>query len=530
MIEVRNVAVQFDARVLYDNVNLKFTDGNCYGLIGANGAGKSTFLRILSKDLEPDTGSVYIPENETLFMLKQDQFAYDKYTVLDTVMMGNEELFKIMAAKDKLYAKADFTEADGLLAGELEGRFEELDGWNAESDAGMLLEGLGVSVDLSYSLMSELTGSDKVKVLLAQSLFGKPNTLLLDEPTNNLDVQAIVWLEEFLINYENTVIVVSHDRHFLNKVCTHIADVDYGAIKIFSGNYDFWYESSQLISRQLREGNKKKEERIKELEDFIARFSANASKSKQATSRKRTLDKIELDDLKPSTRKYPFIEFKPARESGKSIVLLDQVSKQTESASLENISFSLMRDDKVLIVGDPLKTTLLLDLIDGKLKPDSGTVSLGQATQKSYIPRDSREFFDSSETILSWLSSYTSIDDQSYIRGFLGRMLFSGEDPLKSVNVLSGGEKARCMLSKTMLEGPNLLILDDPTNHLDLESIHSLNNSLTEYKGELIFVSQDRQFIETIANRIIEIKADGSIVDRRMTYSEYLAREYGIEN
>ena len=368
MIEVRNVAVQFDSRVLYENVNLKFTDGNCYGLIGANGAGKSTFLRVLSKDLEPDTGSVYVPENETLYMLKQDQFAYDDYTVLNTVMMGNEELFKIMAAKDELYAKSDFSEADGILAGELEGRFEELDGWNAESDAGMLLEGLGVSVDLAYSLMSDLSASDKVKVLLAQSLFGKPNTLLLDEPTNNLDVQAIAWLEEFLINYENTVIAVSHDRHFLNKVCTHIADVDYGAIKIFSGNYDFWYESSQLLSRQLREGNKKKEERIKELEDFIARFSANASKSKQATSRKRTLDKIELDDLKPSTRKYPFIEFKPERESGKSIVFLEQVSKETENASLDNISFSLMRGDKVLIVGDPLKTTLLLDLIDGKIE------------------------------------------------------------------------------------------------------------------------------------------------------------------
>ncbi len=530
MIEVRNVAVQFDSRVLYENVNLKFTDGNCYGLIGANGAGKSTFLRILSKDLEPDAGQVYIPENETLYMLKQDQFAYDEYSVLNTVMMGNEELYKIMDAKEKLYAKSDFTEADGILAGELEGRFDEMDGWNAESDAAALLDGLGVRVDLHYSLMSELSGSDKVKVLLAQSLFGHPNTLLLDEPTNNLDVQAIAWLEEFLINYKNTVIVVSHDRHFLNKVCTHIADVDYGDIRIFSGNYDFWYESSQLLSRQLKDSNKKKEEKIKELEEFIARFSANASKSKQATSRKKTLDKIELDDLKPSGRKYPFIEFKPERESGKSIVFLEEVSKTTDAASLKNITFSLLQGDKVLIMGDPLKTTLLLDIIEGKIKPDSGTVLLGQAVKKSYIPRDNREFFLSYKSILEWLSTYTEIDDQTYIRGFLGRMLFSGEDPLKSVNVLSGGEKARCMLSKTMLEGPNLLILDDPTNHLDLESIQSLNNSLTDFKGELIFVCQDRQFVETIANRIIEIKDDGTIEDRRTTYSEYLAREYGLES
>lgn len=393
-----------------------------------------------------------------------------------------------------------------------------------------MLDGLGVSVDLHYLLMSELSGSEKVKVLLAQSLFGHPNTLLLDEPTNNLDVQATAWLEEFLINYKNTVIVVSHDRHFLNKVCTHIADVDYGSIKIYAGNYDFWYESSQLLSRQLKDSNKKKEDKIKELEDFIARFSANASKSKQATSRKRTLDKIELDDLKPSGRKYPYIEFKPERESGKSIVYLEQVSVQTDVASLENISFSMMQGDKLLLMGDPLKTTLLLDIIEGRVKPDRGTVSLGQAVKKSYIPRDNREFFLSSESILDWLSNYTSIDDRAYIRGFLGRMLFSGEDPLKCVSVLSGGEKARCMLSKSMLEGPNLLILDDPTNHLDLESIQSLNNSLTEYKGELIFVCQDRQFVETIANRIIEIKDDGNLVDRRTTYSEYLAYEYGLDS
>ena len=530
MIEVRNIAVQFDSRVLYENVNLKFTDGNCYGLIGANGAGKSTFLRVLSKDLEPDAGQVIIPENETLYMLKQDQFAYDDYTVLNTVIMGNEKLYKIMTEKDALYQKADFNEADGIRAGDLEAQFAEMDGWNAESDAASLLNGLGVDGALHNSLMRELSGSEKVKVLLAQSLFGNPNTLLLDEPTNNLDVHAIVWLEEFLINYKNTVIVVSHDRHFLNKVCTHIADVDYGSIKIFAGNYDFWYESSQLISRQLKDSNKKKEEKIKELEAFIARFSANASKSKQATSRKQTLSKIELDDLKPSGRKYPFIEFKPEKESGKSIVSLDRVSKKTEAAQLENISFSLMRGDKVLILGDPLKTTLLLDLIDGKVTPDSGEISLGQAAQKSYIPRDNREYFENSESIITWLAKYTNIDDLSYIRGFLGRMLFSGDEPLKSVNVLSGGEKARCMLSKSMLEGPNLLILDDPTNHLDLEAIQALNDSLKNYKGELIFVCEDRQFVETIANRIIEIKDDGTVIDRRTTYSEYLLNEYGLES
>ncbi|NLW15313.1 MAG: ATP-binding cassette domain-containing protein [Erysipelothrix sp.] len=530
MIEVRDVAVQFGSQVLYEHVNLKFTDGNCYGLIGANGAGKSTFLRVLSKELEPNSGHVYIPENETLYMLKQDQYAYDAYTVLDTVMMGNEELYKIMAEKDALYAKADFSEADGILAGELEAKFGEMNGWNAESDAATLLDGLGIPVDMHYNKMDELSGGEKVKVLLAQSLFGEPNTLLLDEPTNNLDVKAIAWLEEFLINYKNTVIVVSHDRHFLNKVCTHIADVDYGDIKIFSGNYDFWYETSQLISRQMKDKNKKKEEKIKELEEFIARFSANASKSKQATSRKRTLDKIELDDLQPSRRKYPYIEFKAERESGKSILFLENVSKKTDQASIENVSLTVGKDDKILLMGDPLKTSLLLDLIDGKVEPDSGTITVGQTVTKSYIPRDNREYFEGNEPILNWLSNYTDIDDQAYIRGFLGRMLFSGEEPLKSVNVLSGGEKARCMMSKAMLEAPNLLLLDDPTNHLDLESIQALNNSLKDYKGELIFVCHDRQFVESITNRIIEIKDDGTIIDRLSSYGEYLEKEYGMKD
>ncbi len=529
MIEVRDITVQFGSQVLYEHVNLKFTDGNCYGLIGANGAGKSTFFRVLSKELEPNAGYVHIPENETLYMLKQDQFAYDAYTVLDTVMMGNEALYRIMKEKDALYAKPDFSEADGILAGELEAKYADMNGWNAESDAAFLLTGLGIPVEQHYLMMNEMSGGDKVKVLLAQSLFGEPNTLLLDEPTNNLDVKAIAWLEEFLINYKNTVIVVSHDRHFLNKVCTHIADVDYGDIKIYSGNYDFWYETSQLVSKQLMDKNKKKEEKIKELEEFIARFSANASKSKQATSRKRTLDKIVLDDIQPSRRKYPFIEFKAKRESGKSILSLENVSKKTDQTSLENISFTLNKGDKILLMGDPLKTTLLLDLIDGKIEADSGEIILGQTVTKSYIPRDNRSYFEGEEPILNWLARFTDIDDIPYIRGFLGRMLFSGEEPLKPIHVLSGGEKARCMMSKAMLEAPNLLLLDDPTNHLDLESIQALNNSLSDYKSELIFVSKDRQFVETISNRIIEIKEDGSIIDRVLSYSEYLEKEYGIK-
>ncbi len=528
MIEVRDVTVQFGSRVLYENVNLKFTDGNCYGLIGANGAGKSTFLRVLSKDLEPNAGHVYIPENETLYMLKQDQFAYDEYTVMDTVIMGNEELYNIIQQKNELYAKPDFSEEDGLKVADLEGLFAEMDGWNAESDAAVLLDGLGIPADMHYSNMSELSGGEKVKVLLAQSLFGEPNTLLLDEPTNNLDVKAIAWLEEFIINYKNTVIVVSHDRHFLNKVCTHIADVDFGSIKIFAGNYDFWHDTSQLILRQMKDQNKKKEEKIKELEDFIARFSANASKSKQATSRKKTLDKIELDDIQPSTRKYPFIEFKPERESGKSIIATDGISKKTEETSIENISINMTQGDKILLLGDPLKTSLLLDVLAGEIEPDSGSMNVGQTVIKSYIPKDNRKYFTGEESILDWLSEYSKIDDVTYIRGFLGRMLFSGDEVLKSVNVLSGGEKARCMFSKSMMEGPNLLLLDDPTNHLDLESIQSLNNSLKEFKGELVFVSHDRQFIDSITNRIIEIKDDGTLVDRRTTYSEYLEKEYGI--
>lgn len=528
MIETQDVSVRFGSRTLYDKVNLKFTDGNCYGLIGANGAGKSTFLKVLSGELQPDTGRVIIKPNETVFTLKQDHFAFDEYTVLETVLMGNTKLYEIMKEKDAIYCKEDFSEEDGIKAGELEAAFAEMDGWNAESNAATLLNGLGIPVELHDNMMKDLAGGDKVKVLLAQALFGKPNTLLLDEPTNHLDIKACAWLEHFLMNYENTVIVVSHDRHFLNKVCTYIADVDYGKIKLFAGNYDFWYESSQLITKQLKDANRKKEEKIKELEDFIARFAANASKSKQATSRKKTLDKITLDDLQPSTRKYPFIEFKPERESGKSILYIENVEKQVDECKLTNISFNMMKGDKVALLGDPMQTTLLLQLIAGEVKPDRGTIDMGQTIRTSYIPDDNTKYFEGNQSICEWLSQYTDIDDMSFIRGFLGRMLFSGEEPLKAVNVLSGGEKARCMLSKTMLEAGNLLLMDDPINHLDLESIQALNNALIKYNGELIFVCHDHQFVQTIANRIIEIREDG-IIDRRMSYDDYLEKEYGIE-
>ena len=521
MIETQNVSVRFGSRTLYDNVNLKFTDGNCYGLIGANGAGKSTFLRVLSGELKPDTGTVIIKPNETVFTLKQDHFAFDEYTVLETVLMGNTKLYEVKREKDEIYCKEDFSEADGIRAGELEAAFADMDGWNAESNAATLLNGLGISVDLHDLFMKELSGSDKVKVLLAQALFGKPNTLLLDEPTNHLDIKACSWLEHFLMNYENTVIVVSHDRHFLNKVCTHIADVDYGKIKLFAGNYDFWYESSQLISRQLKDANSKKEEKIKELEDFIARFSANASKSRQATSRKKILDKITLDDLQPSTRKYPFIEFKPERESGRSILYIEDVEKQVEDCRLTNISFNMMKGDKVALIGDPLKTTLLLKLIAQELTPDAGSIQLGQTIRVSYIPDDNSAYFEGTQSICDWLSQYTDIDDMSFIRGFLGRMLFSGEEPLKPVNVLSGGEKARCMLSKMMISGANVLMLDEPTDHLDMESIDALNRGMIKFPGVMIFSSRDHQIVQTTANRIMEI-INGKLVDKITTYDEYL--------
>lgn len=530
MIGTNNLSVRFGARTLYKDVNLKFTDGNCYGLIGANGAGKSTFLKVLAGELAPDTGDVYMGPHDTLYTLKQDHFQFDEYPVLETVLMGNEKLYQIMKDKEALYTKeGEFTEADGQLAGELEEAFADMDGWNAESDAAMLLSGLDIPVELHTSLMKDITPAQKVKVLLAQALFGKPSTLLLDEPTNGLDLKAVAWLENFLINYESTVIVVSHDRHFLNKVCTHIADVDYGKIKIFTGNYDFWYESSQLLSKQMKDANKKKEDKIKELEAFIARFSANAAKSKQATSRKKTLDKIVLDDLQLSTRKYPFIDFKPERESGKSILFLEGIGKSIEGKQLlHNISFSMMKGDKVALIGNPLQTSLLLKIIAKEIPMDEGSMEIGQTITPSYIPDDNTSYFEGEQNICEWLSQYTNIEDMSYIRGFLGRMLFSGEEALKPVNVLSGGERARCMLSKSMLEAPNLLLLDDPTNHLDLESIQALNNGLVSFKGEMIFTSHDHQFIQTIANRIIEITEDG-IIDRRMSYDEYLERELGIE-
>ena len=528
MIETNNVSVRFGSRTLFDKVNLKFTNGNCYGLIGANGAGKSTFLKVLSGELEPDTGNVSIAQNETLFTLKQDHYAFDEFTVLETVMMGDKRLYDIMKEKDELYAKPDFNEEDGVRAGVLEGQFAELDGWNAESRAASLLNGLGIETEYHDQLMSELGGNEKVKILLTQALFGNPDTLLLDEPTNHLDIKAIAWLEHFLINYDKTIIVVSHDRHFLNKVCTHIADVDYGKIKIFAGNYDFWVESSALIEKQLKDVNRKKEEKVKELEDFIARFSANASKSKQATSRKKSLDKIVIDDLKPSTRKYPFIDFKPAKESGKSILFVENLSKEVAGVQVLNkISFNVMRGDKIALLGDPLLTTMFLNCLM-KEEEYTGEVQFGQSVSLSYMPNDNASFFTEDLSIVDWLARYSDIDDMGFIRGFLGRMLFTGEEALKSVPVLSGGEKARCMLSKSMLEAPNLLFLDDPTNHLDLESITALNNGLISFKGEMIFVSHDHQFIQTIANRIIEITPDG-FIDRRLSYDDYLQAQFGIE-
>ena len=527
MLTVNNISVRFSSKELFKDVNLKFTIGNCYGVIGANGAGKSTFLKVLSKEIEPDTGSVILDKNMTMFTLKQDHFAYEENTVLETVIAGNEKLLEISKEKELLYSKVDFTEEDGIRAGELEDLFAQMDGWEAESNAAILLNGLGINEELQNSLMKELSGSDKVKVLLAQALFSNSEILLLDEPTNNLDVQAIAWLEDFLMNYEKTTIVVSHDRHFLNKICTHICDVDYGQIKIYSGNYDFWYQSSELLSKQLKDKNKKNEEKIKELEDFIKRFSANASKSKQATSRKKILDKIVLDDLKPSTRKYPFIDFKFEKESGKVISTLKVNNCKIENEDiLNNIEITILKGDKIALLGDPIKCSTLLKCFNNEIDYD-GDIEFGQTINYGYIPNDNSKFFESDKDIITWLTQYSKVDDPTFIRGFLGRMLFSGEDAFKKVKVLSGGEKVRCMLSKTMLEGPNLLFLDDPTNHLDLESITALNDGLINYKGELVFLSHDHQFIQTIANRIIVIEND-KIQDYRLTYDEYLEKQYSI--
>lgn len=526
LITVSDVSLQFPDRKLFDDVNIKFTPGNCYGLIGANGAGKSTFLKILAGDIQPSTGSVALGPNERMAVLKQNHFDFEEYTVLETVIMGHERLYQVMQEKDAIYMKEDFSDEDGIRAAELEGEFAELDGWEAEPEAAVLLQGLNIPEDLHQQKMSELTAGQKIKVLLAQSLFGKPDVLLLDEPTNGLDIQSINWLEEFLINFDNTVIVVSHDRHFLNKVCTHMADLDFGKIKLYVGNYDFWLESSQLATKLQSQQNAKKEEQIKELQDFIARFSANASKSKQATSRKKMLDKITLDDIQPSSRRYPFVQFKPEREIGNDLLQVDNVSVTIDGKKiLDNISFTLNRDDKVAFIAESdLVTTTLFKVIMGDLEPDTGTVRWGVTTSQAYLPKDTTKEFDSEMPILDWLRQYASKeeDDNTFLRSFLGRMLFSGDEVMKPVNVLSGGEKVRCMLSKLMLSKSNVLVLDDPTNHLDLESISALNDGLIAYKGSLLFASHDHQFIQTIANRVIAISGNGVVDRAETTYDEFL--------
>ena len=526
MISANNITLRVGKKALFEDVNIKFTEGNCYGLIGANGAGKSTFLKILSGQLEPTNGDVVITPGQRLSFLQQDHFKYDAYTVLDTVIMGNKRLYEIMKEKDAIYAKADFTDEDGIRASELEGEFAEMNGWEAESDAATLLNGLGIETDLHYSQMADLTGSQKVKVLLAQALFGNPDILLLDEPTNHLDLPAIEWLEEFLINFDNTVIVVSHDRYFLNKVCTHTADIDYGKIQLYAGNYDFWYESSQLMIKQMKEANKKKEEKIKELQEFIQRFSANASKSKQATSRKRALEKIELDEIRPSSRKYPYIDFRPEREIGNEVLSVENLSKTIDGVKvLDNISFILGREDKVAFVGpNEQAKTVLFKIISGEMEPDEGSYKWGLTTSQAYFPKDNSKEFDNDDTIVDWLTQYSPVKDVTYVRGFLGRMLFAGEDGVKKVRVLSGGEKVRCMLSKMMISGSNVLILDEPTDHLDMESITALNNGMIKFPGVLLFSSRDHQIVETTANRIMEI-VNGKLIDKITTYDEYLAND-----
>ncbi|WP_449539602.1 ABC-F family ATP-binding cassette domain-containing protein [Ferdinandcohnia sp. Marseille-Q9671] len=525
MITVTNVGLRYGDRKLFEDVNIKFTPGNCYGLIGANGAGKSTFLKILSGEIEPQTGNVHMTPGERLAILKQNHFEYEEHEVLKVVIMGHARLYEVMQEKDAIYMKADFSDEDGMRAAELEGEFAELNGWEAESEAAILLKGLGISEDLHTKKMADITGSEKVKVLLAQALFGKPDVLLLDEPTNHLDLKAIQWLEEFLINFENTVIVVSHDRHFLNKVCTHMADLDYGKIQIYVGNYDFWYESSQLASKMAQDVNRKKEEKIKELQNFIARFSANASKSKQATSRKKLLEKISLDDIKPSSRRYPFVGFTPEREIGNDLLRVDGISKTIDGVKvLDNVSFIMNKEDKLAFVGkSELAITTLFKILMGEMEADSGTYKWGVTTSQAYFPKDNSKYFDGNEpTLVDWLRQFSPNDQsESFLRGFLGRMLFSGEEVLKKPSVLSGGEKVRCMLSKMMLSGSNVLVLDDPTNHLDLESITALNNGLIAFKGSILFTSHDHQFIESIANRIIEITPNG-LIDKQMTYDEYL--------
>ncbi len=527
MIAANNVTFRVGKKALFEDVNIKFTEGNCYGLIGANGAGKSTFLKILSGELDTTNGDITITPGQRLSVLEQDHFKYDAYSVMDTVIMGNLRLYEIMKEKDAIYAKEDFTDEDGNRAAELEAEFAELDGWEAESNAATLLNGLGIDTDLHYSFLSELDGNQKVKVLLAKALFGNPDILLLDEPTNHLDLDAIAWLEEFLINFDNTVIVVSHDRYFLNKVCTHTADIDYGKITLYAGNYDFWYESSQLLIKQAKEANKKKEEQIKELQEFISRFSANASKSKQATSRKRALEKIQLDDIKPSSRKYPYIDFRPDREIGNEVLFVEGLTKSINGVKiLDNVTFTMGHDDKIAFVGsNELAKTTLFRILAGELEPDSGSYKWGVTTSRAYFPKDPGNEFNNDYSIVDWLTGYSPVKDVTYVRGFLGRMLFAGEDGVKKVKVLSGGEKVRCLLSKMMISGANCLIFDEPTNHLDMESITALNNGMIKFPGVMLFSCHDHQVVQTTANRIIEFLPDGTIIDKVTTYDEYLEND-----
>ena len=527
MLVANGVTIRFGKRILFEDVNIKFAKGNCYGIIGANGAGKSTFLKVLSGEIEPSKGEVSLDKTERLSVLKQDHFAFEEEKIIDTVIMGNKKLYDIMKQKEEIYQKTDFSEEDGMKAAKLEEKFAELDGWNAESDAAVLLNNLGIETENNYKYMKEIEAKDKVKVLLAQALFGNPDILLLDEPTNDLDLKTINWLQEFLINFENTVIVVSHDRYFLNKVCTHTADVDFGKITVYPGNYDFWYESSQLALKQAKESNKKKEEKIKELQEFIARFSANASKSKQATSRKKSLEKIELEEIKPSNRKYPYIDFKSDREAGKEILQVKNISKTIEGEKiLNNISFTVKPNDKIAFLADNENAkTVLFQIISGEMEPDEGELIWGTTISNSYFPKDNNYLFNEDMILVDWLRQYSKDPDETYVRGFLGRMLFSGEEALKKVTVLSGGEKVRCVLSKMMLSGANFLIFDEPTNHLDMESITSVNEGMNRFKGNILFTSHDHQLMQTVANRIIDIKEDGKIIDKEVTYNEYLGME-----
>ncbi|MCR5668447.1 MAG: ATP-binding cassette domain-containing protein [Lachnospiraceae bacterium] len=527
MIQASNITLRLGKRALFEDVNIKFTEGNCYGLIGANGAGKSTFLKIMSGVLEPSKGDIIITPGQRLSVLEQDHFKYNDYTVMDTVIMGNARLYEIMKEKDAIYAKEDFSDEDGIRASELEAEFADMDGWNAESDAAQLLNGLGVDTEYHYAMMADLNGELKVKVLLAKALFGNPDILLLDEPTNHLDLDAIAWLEEFLINFENTVVVVSHDRYFLNKVCTHIADIDYGKIQLYAGNYDFWYESSQLILQQRKEANKKKEEKIKELQEFISRFSANASKSKQATSRKRALEKIELEDIRPSSRKYPYIDFRPQREIGNEVLTVTNLTKTIDGVKiLDNVSFTVNREDKIGFVGsNELAKTTLFQILAGEMEPDSGEYKWGVTTSQSYFPKDNTKIFDTDSSIVDWLTGFSEIKDATYVRGFLGRMLFAGEEGVKKMRVLSGGEKVRVLLSRMMIENSNVLIMDEPTDHLDMESITALNKGMTKFSGVILFSSRDHQIVQTTANRIIEFMPNGTIIDKITTYDEYLEND-----